>query len=225
MRMNCKPNRSQTHDNPRYRKHKWQLSGFALIVTISLMVVLSLLGVGLLALSSLSLRTAAQSEAMSRARANARLALMMAIGDLQKKAGPDQRATAPANLVDSSMPMGLTGVWRGWRPDPMGARESDYLEHKGPDHFLGYLVSDPTGQATPDPSRIPSGDSMVTLLGGGTLGPSMADDEVEAELIPLAEKDDGNASGCLAWAILEENTKARMDLLPTDRQAPVTLAE
>jgi hypothetical protein len=73
--------------------------GFALVVTISLMMLLALLGVGLLSLSTIALRGSNQANAMAEARANARLALMLAISQLQESAGPDQRTTAVADIA------------------------------------------------------------------------------------------------------------------------------
>jgi type II secretory pathway component PulK len=69
--------------------------GFALVVTLTLMILLTVVAVGLLSLSAVSLRTTGQSSALSEARANARMALLLALGELQKHAGPDQRITAP----------------------------------------------------------------------------------------------------------------------------------
>ena len=92
--------------------------GFALIVTLSLMILLTVIAVGLLTLSSISLRASGQSQSMAVARANARLALMLAIGDLQKYAGPDQRVTARADILDTPTKKiqnpRLTGVWKSW---------------------------------------------------------------------------------------------------------------
>ncbi len=73
--------------------------GFALVVTLALMILLTLLAVGLLSLSSVALRTASQGNAMALARSNARLAMIMALGQLQKAAGHDQRVTAPADFA------------------------------------------------------------------------------------------------------------------------------
>ncbi|WP_367872137.1 hypothetical protein [Luteolibacter sp. Populi] len=73
--------------------------GFALVITLSLMVLLTILAVGLLSLSTISLRSSTREDAMATARANARMALMLAIGDLQKQAGPDQRVTGTADLA------------------------------------------------------------------------------------------------------------------------------
>jgi Tfp pilus assembly protein PilX len=78
------------------------LSGFALVITLSLMVLLTVIAVGLMTLSSISLRSSSRSDAMATARANARIALTLAIGELQTHAGPDQRITGTADLAGSA---------------------------------------------------------------------------------------------------------------------------
>lgn len=80
--------------------------GFALIVTLTLMVLLAILALGLLSLSSVSLRTASQTGAEATSRANALLALQLAIGDLQKHLGPDQRISATASVLEDRFTLG-----------------------------------------------------------------------------------------------------------------------
>lgn len=80
--------------------------GFALIVTLMLMILLTVIAVGMLSVSSIVIRSTSEENAMVVARSNARLALMIAIGDLQIAAGPDQRVTTTANIaayVDGEM--------------------------------------------------------------------------------------------------------------------------
>lgn len=68
--------------------------GFALVVTLSLMILLTIIAVDSISLSAISLRSSANGEAQARATANARMAVIMAIGELQKEAGDDRRITA-----------------------------------------------------------------------------------------------------------------------------------
>ncbi|MBT7959779.1 MAG: hypothetical protein HN759_10640 [Akkermansiaceae bacterium] len=85
--------------------------GFALIATISVMVLLVMVALAMLSLSTIELRGSRQEESMQQARANARLALMMALGELQKSLGPDQRISANASVFDASPESeALTGV-------------------------------------------------------------------------------------------------------------------
>lgn len=90
--------------------------GFALVATLSLMILLTIIAVGLLGLSSISLRTSAQGSAEAKARANAKLALMVALGELQKEMGPDQRISANSAITsNASVPNpNWTGVWDSW---------------------------------------------------------------------------------------------------------------
>ena len=90
-------------------------SGFALIATISVMVLLVMIALAMLSLSTIELRASQNGQAMAEARANARLGLLMALGELQKTMGPDQRVSAPAQLAHQDAPRGLTGVWRSHR--------------------------------------------------------------------------------------------------------------
>ena len=86
------------------------MRGFALVITLSLMVLLTLLVVGLLSLSSVSLRASDKSQAVNTARQNARMALMLAIGELQRYAGQDQRVTAAADIASAANGMPLGGA-------------------------------------------------------------------------------------------------------------------
>ena len=78
--------------------------GFALVATVSMMVLLTLVAIAMLSLSTIEQRSSGggSNEADRMARANARMALMIAIGELQKAAGPDQRVTATSTLLGSS---------------------------------------------------------------------------------------------------------------------------
>lgn len=106
--------------------------GFALVITLSLMILLTLLAVGLLSLSAVSLRASGSGQAMRVAQSNARLAMMLALADIQKQLGSDNRITAPADQFlggdaggDPTNPARhFTGAYKSWdiavtnRPNP-----------------------------------------------------------------------------------------------------------
>ena len=92
--------------------------GFALVVTLSLMILLTVIAVGLLTLNSISLRASSLGSATATARANARMAMLIAIAELQKAAGPDQRVTGAAALTQSGTTVIANPAWTGvWRSD------------------------------------------------------------------------------------------------------------
>ncbi|MEE2623291.1 MAG: hypothetical protein VYA46_03625, partial [Verrucomicrobiota bacterium] len=68
-----------------------------------ILTLLVLIALGLLSLSSVTLRSNTLLDAQTEARANARLALMLALGELQQQLGPDQRISAAAAILDDSV--------------------------------------------------------------------------------------------------------------------------
>ena len=71
------------------------------MATVSMMVLMTLVAIAMLSLSTIEQRSSGggANEADRMARANARMALMMALGELQKAAGPDQRVTTTASIL------------------------------------------------------------------------------------------------------------------------------
>jgi hypothetical protein len=197
---------------PRHRSGK---QGFALIVTLSLMSLLAIIGIGLLSLSSISLRSASRSQEMDSARANARLALMLALGQLQKQTGPDTRVTARADVLDENHPPVL-GVWKSWEGtnhSPTGLPVSPgghYREVKNT-RFLSWLVSgDPSSLASP--SNVPDvspGTGKATLVGEGSVGTGAAREKLQIHLTP-SPVTTSKGKGSFAWWIGGENQKARL---------------
>lgn len=86
--------------------------GFALLVTIVLVALLVLILVGLATFTRVETQVADNSELQTKARQNALAGLNMALGQLQRHAGPDQRITARADInpANSANPY-YTGVW------------------------------------------------------------------------------------------------------------------
>ena len=78
-------------------------AGFSLVTTVMVLTLLALISIGLLSLSTVTLRSNTAMDAQAEAKANARLALMLAVGELQRQLGPDQRISASASILDSSV--------------------------------------------------------------------------------------------------------------------------
>ncbi|MBW8781516.1 MAG: hypothetical protein JF599_06485 [Verrucomicrobia bacterium] len=76
--------------------------GFALLITITLLSFLVLLLVSLASLTRVETQVASNSQQLAQARQNALLALNIALGQLQKYTGPDQRVTATADLANGA---------------------------------------------------------------------------------------------------------------------------
>lgn len=175
--------------------------GFALVVTLVLMVLLSILGLGLLSLSSIAVRSTARETASQTARANARLGLMLALGTLQREMGPDRRVCHPASVSDSAKPgrrhwIASSDSWNSTSAAPRPDAK---------DTFRRWLVSGPDAFTTDQssPQNPPSSGDALFFLG---IDPS---DRVTAPKILLR-------SGSYAWWIDDENAKALVSRAPED---------
>lgn len=178
--------------------------GFALVATLMLMILLVVIAVGLLSLSAVSLRTSGQTGAAAEARANARMGLMIAIGQLQQISGQDQRVTATANIIDQATDgkRHWTGVWstEGWDVTKPNDRE-----------FLGWLVSDsqldPANLLTKDAAKQPViSDGVVTLVGTGSTE-NTSENEVKARLVPVSQAN-ARTAGAYAYWVGDQGVKA-----------------
>lgn len=191
--------------------------GFALVISLSLMVLLTVLAVGLLGLSTISLRTSSRGDANAVAKANARLALAIAIGELQKHAGPDTRITATGAIMDQAVPSKspVTGVWESRRFDAQDLpAASDYEKFGGKQNkFRKWLVSSAEAAATEEMDFVTSGEfpdkERATLVpelkaAGETIDP------VHGGLVPVADAT-GTRTGSYAYAVLDDGVKARID--------------
>ncbi len=190
--------------------------GFALVITLSLMILLTVVAVGLLTLSTISLRASSNAMASGTARSNARMAMLLAIGELQRQTGTDTRVTARADILDEENPPVL-GVWNSWmgtnhettgsfqgRPKSPGSNYRSVKESR----FVGWLTSRGTG----DPKTLPdtkAGDGKVALVGTGSLGSAAGNENLQIHLAPTMVATPGQEGG-LAWWIGGDNQKARL---------------
>ncbi len=177
--------------------------GFALVITLTLMILLTVIAVGLLTLSSISLRNSSKAVLVQEARQNARLALVIAIGELQTATGPDQRVTATAGVIAGSPARPrLTGVWKGWKWN--GAGPAPDFKKEKTERFVRWLVSsrDAAAAGSPDYAKQAITGNQVSLVKGVT-DPL---DGVAANIVPIATGRGSDSQG-FAWAVFDESEK------------------
>ena len=163
-------------------------TGFALVVALVFTALAVVLVLGLLTLSVGQLRSTDSVRSREVARANARLALAVALADLQKAAGPDQRITAEGAIFgENTAHPHVAGVWRARQINPAQASDEggaaglaaayDRVNEKSK-RFVRWLASTP-GHGTPaDPAlrqdfaRLgdPARPAMIALVDSGSLG-------------------------------------------------------
>lgn len=135
----------------RKKPAKKRHAGFALIATLMMLVLLLLLAVGIQSVAAISSRSASRANALMEARANAKLALMIAIGELQKQVGPDQRITANGSILPESPVRNShwMGVWDSWiAGDPANAPVGDEYPSATSHHRT--IGNQPDGSMRPD---------------------------------------------------------------------------
>lgn len=194
-------------NKPNRRRALAQRRGFALVISLSLMVLLTILAVGLLTMSTVSLRASGANQARAEAEANARMALMMAIGELQTGMGPDQRVSARASSIDASVSdPNLLGAWESWHWKP-GTSGPNYSE-KG-DKFKRWMASMRQASTARSVGGSKTGFSdPVWLVNPKTVGGDSA--TLRADRIPMELSK--NQRGSFAWAVTDESLKAPIQL-------------
>lgn len=208
--------------------------GFALVVTLSLMILLTVVAVGMLTLSSISLRAASSTQAMAEARQNAKMSMLLAISQLQSLSGQDTRVTASSNIID---PAGVTatGVWRSWEGSdhdsagkPMIPKYDLKLKQgdpakpvatSGEGRFLGWLTSTTTA-TDPDVKLIPkvsnaSAPGMVPMVSAG----SVMEPKGQVHITPTMLE---GSKGAIAWWTSGDNSKAMVNADRASKPTDIT---
>jgi hypothetical protein len=203
--------------------------GFALVVTLSLMILLTVIAVGLLTISAVTLRSSSQSMAQTEAQANARLALMLAIGDLQKYAGPDRAITATSEILATPSAAiakpNTTGVWESWWDfNPNSSPTPNYTTEKT-NRFRRWLVSSADIAAAESRNFVTTAwtGKSIELVGNESIGVGATNaDKVTAGLVPVSKN--GKVQGSYGWHVSDESVKARINLY-RDPNQNTTLAQ
>ncbi len=215
----------------RIRTFTIRRKGFTLVLTLSLLVLLTIIAIAMLTLSTLTLRTSGQSEAMANAKSNARLALMLALSDLQKTVGPDRAITANSEILAATSSTNVakpntTGVWESWSDfNPNSSPSPNYSAQKT-SRFRRWLVSsaDPAAPLTRDFATSAWTGQTIELVGKNSLGSNSAADsaKVVAGKVPVSKN--GVVQGSYAWHVADESVKARVNLY-RDPSRNTTLAQ
>ena len=174
-------------------------SGFALVIALSLMAFILLLVLSISTLIEVETRSAQINLHTLKARESARLALNLAIGQLQEHAGHDQRITARAELLGDDNIHSSTRFWTGvWDATDMD---------KAPVWLVSGTDPDPGGKTI---------TSSMQLVGPGTVG----NNPEQYVRVPTIEtlNTDGNLSSRIGWWISDEGSKASIASLPLNQR-------
>lgn len=197
--------------------------GFALVVTLVLMVLLSILALGLLSLASIELRNMRERERMGLARQNALLALNLAIGELQKNLGPDMRTSANAALIDpkfeESNPYWV-GAWNtegGFRNWLVSGNENVVQPLDQEDDVAAGTIPFNPGESAKEDASVSTGHVIgatpaVLLVGEKSLGPAATSKRnlVFAPVREITESSSAKPTGRYAWWVGDDGAKANL---------------
>lgn len=205
---------------------KRQKKGFALIATLTLMMLLAMLAVAIMATAASQNRIALQTMLQAEARQQALVGLDAAIGELQVELGPDQRVTASSGILsnnDSGAAQHLLGVWNSWdgpiygkSVSGLGSKISGTYSKGRSDMFRRWMISARDRNTTRSMnaasqlcSRAPG--QRICMVGEGTLGKNLsAQHYVYADLLKMPAT--GKNEACFAWWVGGENQKAKVSV-------------
>lgn len=164
-------------------------AGFAVLISLSLMSFVLIIVLSMVMMAAVETANAANSKERLLARENARLGMLVALGELQKHLGPDQRVTSRGE-IEPEVAAGAE-TWTGvWDTSLTGANN------------LAWLVS---GEE-PVPTEGAAGDE-----GTVTLFPATAETESVKSNWIAVESTNTSASRFAYW-VQEESVKARLNL-------------
>lgn len=179
--------------------------GFALVVALTIMSFLVILGTSLSMLVRVELATQKHRTAQLQADQAAMLALKEALGNLQMMAGPDQRVTARADILDGGY-SGLvpapsksrwTGVWRSDDADPLTPDAKT---------FVGWLASMPDENNSLGAVAGVPDSNVATLVSERVDGTGNTIPAVQTGVVKVPDADIA-----YAWVVLDEGIKAKVN--------------
>jgi hypothetical protein len=171
-----------------------QCGGFALVIALSSMSFIILLILSLITFISVEVQVSSNSQERLKARENAYLGMLVALGNLQKYAGADQRSTARADIMADGNQF-WTGVWHS-NPNEVGYDASAWPV---------WLVSGNQTLSLNDPSSAvnPNDPNVVEII------PSLL--SAPAVLVEKLEIQSSSGEGRYAYWVGDEGVKAKFN--------------
>lgn len=204
-------------------------AGFALVIALSLMAFVLVLLLSITTFVRVESNAAGTQISKIKAQQNALLGVYVAVGELQRAAGPDQRVTARAEIFDTD-PTTLQddGVanpyWLGVYSAVQTGNETQSLENlriwatdRTAANRVNWLVS---SRVTLDTGAVDPVDTDAVTLNGGNpedvVTVASFNDNAGASVVVSAGKLDvydqnGSAAGRYSWWVADENAKFRID--------------
>ncbi|MGJ8639034.1 MAG: hypothetical protein ACSHYA_06535 [Opitutaceae bacterium] len=191
-------------------------SGFALVIALSLMSFILLLLLSITTLVQVETVNASVTKKQLEARMNAQLGAMIALGDLQKLTGPDQRVTARSDITvapDSTPEIGTahwTGVWSSKSSANDSVDALVNLDQRKPQWLVSGDLSRLLDRDDNSIVAAPSGDQMIKLAG---VNKSVVLNQEEVIVLkdPILDRNNG-VVGEFAYWVSDEGVKARVNL-------------
>jgi hypothetical protein len=207
--LHCKKAREVRCTDPR--------SGFALVIALGLMAFVLLLLLSISTMVQVNVEGAKTSKELLLARQNALFGVQVALGELQRQLGPDQRVSASSAVLDPSpsteaadgIQSNWTGVWNALDWDVSTVPPTIDTNLGKPTAFRKWLVSlaSEADQVDPDlPARFDTTSAAsVQMVSGLRDTPAVYAEEVE-----LSGSAGVTTKGSFAWWVGDENTKASL---------------
>lgn len=181
-----------------------------MVIALSLMAFIVVLLLSITTLVRVETSASETSLARVSAQQNALLGAYLALGELQAKAGPDQRITARAAILGTGADESkhnFTGVWSSDSADSgsqLSWLASDW--DSASTNYSGYAAT-----ASPGINKTPSDASpSVALVNEGSvdLGADAQKRAIRVSLEDTKIKDDRGDVGAYGWWVSDENTKS-----------------
>ena len=186
--------------------------GFALVIALSLMAFILLLILSITTLVRVETQSANVQLAQLQARMNAQLGAMIALGDLQRYTGPDQRVTARADILLAPGAISIagksrwTGVWSSKADVDDSLDAVDELNNRQPKWLVSGLDPDAYSPVAGDTADLATVGKSVIDKSASTM-----DDTVKAAKVEILG-DDNVPEGHYAYWVSDEGVKARVNM-------------